>query len=580
MRYYSESKYIGTDIVFLCEIEYIGRTYRFSSFPCVLLNGDDEILFDGGLEDPTFEQKIGSIGIVTTSSSSISMSLTLPFNVAIREMQGRGIDRAKAKLYYVLTKNGKIQQTYESKIALFSGIITDPIYGHPDRETGYVEFSIENDIFVNDTSMLSLVCGDVLFLEKSAYSKPPMFPDIPLTPPADPDGIIDVLDVHKGKVAPAIIGAAGRLYGQDATLTSAGATPAYLIAYENVAPDYSAWYVIAGHDVNAPTVKMYDNQGNSQDNLSVGRYIGARGSIYSFVRLVAGTPIDRSFVANNDREYWIEWDDGGGLNNPTGAGDLEFGGDLIIWALESLGITYDRERWNAAKAVLNEYKFAGYINDPKIKTFEWIQNNIIAYLPVTVAAGPNGLYPIIDYRIDSINVTPRITVEQSSEFLRVSPVEPIIGDRVNNLTVRYGPRGNGGEKDTYMSYAKVTYRPPYETEATYELLSPYSIISFQKFGDLSEVIELDYCYDAETAAKIAANQIKTRALPEKKVSYRAAFRFGFLEVGDIIEITDPDIGLEEYRCQICAKRYGGRSWVYDILLSDNPIDNNRPQLTI
>ena len=576
MRYYSADKYLDTDIVFLLEIEYIGRTYRFSSFPLTLADGDAQILYEGGLEEPAFEQELGRIGALQTSSASVSLALTFPFNVAQRQIKGKGIERSKAKLFYVLSKSGRIQQTQEQRIPIFSGLITDPIYGHPDREIGYVEFSIENEIVINDSSLLGLICGEVLFLEKAAYSEPPTAPTIVNTPPKDPDGIIDVLDVHKGKAVPAIIGSAGALYGQSATLTSSGSTPAYLIAYENVGPDFPAWYVIAGHNVVADTVKMYDNQGNSENGLSVGQYIGARGDAYSFVRLTASTPIDRSFVVNNDLEYWIEWNQAGGLVNPTGSGALELGGDIIIWALESLGITYDRERWNAARDALNEYKFAGYINDANLKCFEWIQSNIIAYLPVTVAAGPNGLYPIIDARIDTIQTKARIRLTNSSEFRRVSPISPLDNQIVNSLTVRFGPRGNGAEQETYMSYAKISYNPPDQADARFELLSPYSIVSYQRFGEQTEVINLDFVYDMETASRIAANQIKTRALPEKKITYRAAFRFGFLELGDIIELTDSELGLEEYQAQICGKRYAGRSWEYDILFSENPIDNARP----
>ena len=142
MRYYSADKYLDTDIVFLIEIEYIGRTYRFSSFPLTLTDGDAQILYEGGLEDPAFDQELGRIGALQTSSSNVSLALTFPFNIAQRQIKGKGIERSRATLYYVLSKSGRIQQTQHQKIPIFSGVVTDPIYGHPDRELGYVEFSI------------------------------------------------------------------------------------------------------------------------------------------------------------------------------------------------------------------------------------------------------------------------------------------------------------------------------------------------------------------------------------------------------------------------------------------------------
>tara|TARA_R100001440_G_scaffold23485_1_gene38282 strand:+ start:2860 stop:4599 length:1740 start_codon:yes stop_codon:yes gene_type:complete len=577
MRFFSAAQYLDTDIVFLFEVEYLGRNYRFSSFPLSLSDGDAEILYEGGLEDPEFSLELGQTGEVIATEGSVSMALTFPFNVAKRQQEGRGIDRSKCRLYYVLSKNGRIQQTQEQRIGLMQGVISEPIYGHPDRENGYVEFSVVSDIETNDSSMLKMVSGDVLFLEKAAFSNPPRYPDLPssIVIPKDPDGIIDVLDVHKGKTAPFVFGNAGQIFGQTGTTTTAGATPAYLIAYENVAPNFNAWYLIAGHDVTASTVKIHDNQGNSDDNIAVHKYVGSRGYVYSFIVLTAATPIDRSFVVNNDIQYWIEWDDGGGYPNVAGGGELTGGGDLIIWSFELLGLRYDRERWNAVRDHLNEYKFSGYVNDAKIKLFEWIQSNIIAYLPVSVANGPDGLFPIIDYRIDSIKMNPRSIIIESPEFRRVSPVEPILSDITNDLTVRFGPRGNGSDSDVYMSFATCTYQQQYTTDARFEIVSPYAIVSFQQYGTKPKVIELDFVYDMETAGRIAANHIKTNALPQKKISYRAAFRFGFLELGDIIEITDLDIGLDEYKGQICGKRYELKSWIYDILISENPIDNNR-----
>ena len=577
MRFFSAAQYLESEVVFLLEVEYAGRRYRFSSFPLTLSDGDTEILYEGGLEDPEFNLELGRAGEIMTTEGSVSLALTFPFNVAKRQQEGRGLERAPCRLYYVLNKGGQIQHTQSQRIGLMRGIISEPIYGHPDRESGYVELSIVSDIEISDISLLKLVSGDVLFLEKAAFSEPPKFPPLAsgIMPPKDPDGIIDILDVHQGKTAPFVFGSPGVTYGQTADITAAGATPAYLMAYSPAMAGQPSWYLIAGHDVEASTVKMHDNKGNSDDNITVSKFVGARGYVYSFVQLTTSSSITRAFVVNEDTEYWIEWDDGGGYPNVAGDGALEGGGDLIIWGFELMGLRYDRERWNAVRELLNEYRFGGYVNDPRISMYEWLQANVIKYLPVSVANGPDGLYPIIDYRIDTILTKARLQISESPQFRRVSPVEPMLSDIINDLTVRFGPRGSGAESDTYMSAATVTYRAPYDTEARFEIVSPYAIVSYQRFGAKPQVIELDFVYDVDTASRIAKNIIRTQSLPEKKITYRAEFRFGYLELGDIIELTDADLGLSKYRAQICGKRYELSSWIYDILISENPIDNNR-----
>ena len=126
MKYLSSDSYLSTEIVFLCEIDYLGRTYRFSSYPLSLMDNGSEIPFLGKMNDPGFEVSIDTIGGIKRQSSSVSLSLFFPHNVAQREMEGKTIERASARLFYVLSKNRVIQQNYNQKVYLFEGVITDP----------------------------------------------------------------------------------------------------------------------------------------------------------------------------------------------------------------------------------------------------------------------------------------------------------------------------------------------------------------------------------------------------------------------------------------------------------------------
>ena len=284
MRYLSADSFLSTEIVFLCEIDYLGRTFRFSSFPLSLVDGDTEVSFLGKMNDPDFGVEINSIGGIKRQSSSISMSLYFPHNVALYEMEGKTIERAQARLFYVLSQNGEIQQTYSQKVFLFSGVITDPVYGHPNEVSGYVEFSIENEIVISDESLVRKVVGEGVFLESAAFSDVGAPRPFSFLPPIDPDDTIDVIEPHEGKVTPVVIGSPGSAFRVNGTVLNYGATPAYLLAYEN-SGTFPAWYVIAGHSVQAETIKFYDNKGNSEDNVTVREYISARGQVYSFVIL-------------------------------------------------------------------------------------------------------------------------------------------------------------------------------------------------------------------------------------------------------------------------------------------------------
>ena len=91
----------------------------------------------------------------------------------------------------------------------------------------------------------------------------------------------------------------------------------------------------------------------------------------------------------------------------------------------------------------------------------------------------------------------------------------------------------------------------------------------------SSSVALDYVSDRDTAIKIGLDIIRRKSLPEKVCTYRGAFSFGFLSVGDVMELTDTDIGLSQAKVQIVGKTYDGASWLYDIMFQENPIDNQR-----
>ena len=224
---------------------------------------------------------------------------------------------------------------------------------------------------------------------------------------------------------------------------------------------------------------------------------------------------------------------------------------------------------------LCRYLFAGYINDPEIKCYQFMQQYIIPFLPVSLVAGATGLYPVIDHRLDDTYNNPRASIVASETFSRIQPVSPSDNEIVNDLTVRFAPQGASSENDTYRGVAVIRYERLEGVNAQYEIVSPYAIVSFQRYGRREQSISLEYVHDRSTAIRIGLDYIRRKSLPEKRTSYRGAFSFGYLDVGDIISLTDDEIYLDEHRVQIVGKRYDGASWIYDILYQENPISERR-----
>ena len=587
MRVYPLTDFLETEICFLAEVDLRGTTYRFSSFPVeIALSSGGVVFFPGLLGDPSFSQQLQEIGQIKLSTNSISMSLVFPFNVAERQMLGNGIDNAVMTLSYITIKRGDVQQTYEDIIDIFKGVIRDPVYGHPNADSGYVEFSVENEIYVNDTSILKALNADLTLFDNFPFSRE-AFAGAGELENIIVGGILPAQNYHLGKTIPAVIGSPGKTIRRDGTSINYPATPAYVIGADITTPPIEVFVCIAGHAVTASTVTLQDNRGNIQTSRTVYNGVGQEGQMFAYA-FFEDDEID--FDTNDEGlQYFVRWVDGGGAVSPYTGNELTGGGDLIVWCLESLKIDYDRQAFEAVRPVLNEYSFSGYINDVSIKTYEFLQKYIIPFLPVTLSTGAAGIYPVIDHRNTERFSSPRSSITTSPVFERISPVTPRQSEIINELVVQYA---SGFEQTLSMSAADKSIGYIIEgneykgiiyikadrlesLEAPYEMVSPYCILSQQIYGVQSQTVSLDYVHDRDTAIKIGLDIIRRKSLPEKVCTYRAAFSFGFLSVGDVIELTDSDIGLSQAKVQIVGKTYDGASWLYDIMYQENPIDNQR-----
>ena len=422
MRVYPLTDFLETEICFLAEVDLRGTTYRFSSFPVeIALSSGGVVFFPGLLGDPSFSQQLQEIGQIKLSTNSISMSLVFPFNVAERQMLGNGIDNAVMTLSYITIKRGDVQQTYEDIIDIFKGVIRDPVYGHPNADRGYVEFSVENEIYVNDTSILKALNADLTLFDNFPFSRE-AFAGAGELENIIVGGILPAQNYHLGKTIPAVIGSPGKTIRRDGTSINYPATPAYVIGADITTPPIEVFVCIAGHAVTASTVTLQDNRGNIQTSRTVYNGVGQEGQMFAYA-FFEDDEID--FDTNDEGlQYFVRWVDGGGAVSPYTGNELTGGGDLIVWCLESLKIDYDRQAFEAVRPVLNEYSFSGYINDVSIKTYEFLQKYIIPFLPVTLSTGAAGIYPVIDHRNTERFSSPRSSITTSPVFELISPLTP------------------------------------------------------------------------------------------------------------------------------------------------------------
>jgi hypothetical protein len=571
----SARNWLESELVFLLEINWNGAIYRFSSFPVVVEDGTKSYQYIGGLEDPKIEQEM-KLGF-NVENNSIPLSLIfLDKDIAAEQAKDNFLDGSTGELSYVFYKSGQVLQSYSSRYKIAEGIISQPLYGYPDKPKGYVEFSLEEQARINEEIDLLEAVGSVPGLINSAdFSNPDKAAGSPL--PVTSNLIIDVSQFSEGKIVPFVFGITGYSYSLTSNMNKLALrnTPCYFVAFD--ASEY--WYfIIAAHVVDATDIIIFDNKGNSH-GCNVGHWVGIHNNIFAYCKS-AGTGLSQweEFRDDQSVEYWVQWRQPI-TNNPEGAflspysnEPLENGLELILFCLSLCTDRIDWQSFFSLIPALEKYKFAGYVNEP-INPVEFIDGHIIPYLPIQLVLGENGIKPVLDLSISDEYLETTQTITADSSFYCSGGIETS-GD-ISNVTNFYEIQfAKDGLKNAYSQTIRLSPKK-YDPRSTstrgtpwFEFGTEKSLSSFLKFGLKSKTETLDYVYDYETAIQIAKDLVNKNAFPTRTVEYVANRNWGFLGLGDLIKLTDTKNGITENTAQIIKKSWDGSNWVYILELGE------------
>ena len=545
----------GSDVVWLLELRFGGRDYRWATAHIALTNALSESLdFAGGLEMSSYSESLDRF-TYTADAQSISLEIVFP-DIDLAEHASRGfqLGAIQGELSLVQTLNGSPQQTYEQRSIVMRGSVSDAQFGQPDRPTGYMAFSLEGALTQDSGSFLS--SSDVVSSDK--------FGTLGAWPSDNP---------HLDKPLPIVFGRPGRYRNaaSDGTVTSAAGSPAYIIELAGGAGGTTvSTLVIANHAVLASAVRTKcERDGESQSTFEAA---AIDGPFYSFVDFgdIDGTGTNTGFSADETKEteWWIGWTRSGGfaLENPYHKGQgLSGAGDLSRWALSYSSLPVDWGAWQAVAETLNLYEFSGYISDHTITPWDWLQE-IWKFLPISVRRGVDGIYPVLHDLGLASNQAVKITT--SPDFSRAGPVqlEGSLADVYNRIEFSHAYNGRDNEARTYSaigdyeSYSK-------EPEAT---SSAITVRSQNRHGSRLMQETSAYVYQRSTADKICYDLARRHSLIPKTIQYRADRSFVWLELGDVVAITDEDLGYTDQVCQVIARGWDGDSWIFTLVFEEDP----------
>ncbi len=522
------SELVGSQgLIWLLSVTYAGRVFRWSSRPVDLTDSvTGEVLpFDGGLGDVKVEDVVELLG-AAPAELSIPFSVVFPVDVALWIQRGHSLAGVSAEVATVID-NGTA--TYNQRRVVLVGTVVQPTYG-ADGEP--VAFSVEA----------------------------PPWSDAALIPNALQRANASAPSSELGKWFPLVFGTPGAFTDATGTAAITSGSPAIITAATGVDADT---LLIAGHWVDAANVRIYDKAG-AGENFAVTNTTNSSGRVAE-VDVTAAATVDRT-----SDEWWVGWNDGGGMLNDVQDAPRTGAGEVLEWALRLSTVQIDSTRWANARRYLNRFKLSGYIDEP-VSPWEWAADNVLPLLPVSIRTGPEGTYPVI-FRYDA-------TAEDAVEHIVAGAgivrdgdvVYPQASDEVyNEIRVQYakraktrqpyrlaiiGPADPGGDADVSQNY--------------------YARISATRYGTRSTVIDTDIVYDTATAVQIGQWKARALSLASREVSYSAPFELGWLEPGDVVTLTDAELHLSEHVVHLTAVQWAPDGVTLTFLIPDDPPRDSR-----
>ena len=553
----------GSYPVFILKIDMNGRLYYASTKPLLLSSSQGDIQLNGGLiEDPDFNSSLSELGFNVSSYSTPVAGYLHNVDLSLQYQQHNSLENASAELSYILVDSSGDAESYDNRVILIKGTLKEPTVGHRNKAKGYLEASIESEVL--ETSLHSSSMGQQARISPAELSDLVNPTLSPLTAIQDANGILQLLELHKEKVLPIVFGSAGSFLDDSFSVQQHPATPAYVLFAQSGSSN-DICRAPAPHPVKATKVRIYDDLGNFRLE-NVHQWVRNDGRVFSFVQFTHSSGGFQNPVDDESARYFVSFLSlyGGGLISPSDNEEITGAGDICLWSLQQGGQEIDYLAWQSLAPFLNTYKISGFINSQEISAIEFLEKDIIPLLPISVVQGKNGMKPILDLYASGIKPTPICSLIASPELSASSALQQR-GDSsslINDVTIAYCWDLKHG---AYKARQRITGDTTLSSATTAQ--NQIAVASHDKYGSRSTTIETRFVSDVDTAALIASNIIRYNAFPERFIEYIAAPSFGWIEIGDILSLTDDAFSFSNENIQVVSKSWNDTSWRFTFKLT-------------
>jgi hypothetical protein len=546
----------------------------------------------GTIDTITVKEGIDFLADASASPASAAVDAVLPVNVPLLVAQGHDLGAATATLSRWVEGT-----TLESARKLIDGQVSDPEYG---ANTEPIAFSVERAPW-QDSSVVPAPGLAVL----AENWDPAMIGSIP----GSGRGLLYPIVIgHPGKVSTSVY-SSGRVTGSqgvyvdqqtgafgslliDLTIVIAGHHVTAESVYLNTSADTTAWRykVINTHDRSGNAVAIcpwwFTKPAAADDFVWDATYMGAytwsdatAGLIGSLghdfnppsIQPTSGVTPSGTYVAWSD----LDTPSAGGLPGIDGK-PMRAAGDVLEWLLARSGIPVDLGRFNAARDLLAGFRL-DFTIDAQVAPWEFIQANILPILPVSIVAGPDGLYPIV-WRYDAVAADAVADIDTGSDprIERASVVSYDRANIANDFSLNYALSVRTGNYAGTLRYAAdgITGATP----------SYFCTLSARRYLrpdgsplDSAAVIESPVIYEDATAHAVLQWMTRARALARRRVAYVAPENeYGWIERGQVVTITDAELHLNSQVALVESVTTDGSPMIrLGLLLIEEPVRDSR-----
>lgn len=494
--------------VWLVTIAACGRVWRLSSEVCTVTSNDGDLLFEAGLDDLSVDEALGEPG-GDPGEPVASIEQAHLDGVVTATTYGQDLTAGRGEVALWLPGTA-----WEDRRVLVAGRVRSAAVGRDD--------------------VCDLTLGDTLDVDHGRILDAAATIDAASWPSAQDSAV--------GAAYPVPFGLPGVYTATDGTSLTAPASPAPMVDTTGGAERL----LIADGRVEAASVTIHNLDDGTSDFFAVVATTDGRSREVSRVSLAV--PGALTVDANNS--YAVIFDQGGGGVLSDRAERLAGAGDVAVYVLARSTLPIDYGAWQAARAALNAYTLAGYIDDPDASPMDWIIDNLLPLLPVSLVFGPLGLAPYVwPMQITATDAEMVIDATVHAGDLELDQDAPDqVGEFVPEVSIRYAFSLDG---DAHRRRLTLTGNP---TAITSALMAPTAQLRaiwldhVARTGSeqpATQEVESDIVGDDLTAARVLGWRAEMTSRPRRRVRYRASWAWGWVRLGMIVSVTDTTLRLNE-----------------------------------